>query len=381
MSCRLAALCAALWACAAQNENTLIAPTPAYYPRLALLRQQGVVTTALAAVQSPQGPNNRLILYNRSYAANETEVWNFVSVIAQYSGNNVDLANSFLYQLPNETLLCAYRHHDDTGPGGQRVYRIQLSASHDYGQTWSFLSTVVEGPIGVWEPFLFSWSGNSSVLQVTYSAELTNGGEQDIVFHHSTDGGATWSSVMSRLHTPLSRNGMPGVVEVGAPFWPGAAASLVVVFEGFWTLTWSHFTVNYARSFDGGITWPEYGIVHAPSVLSGWCSGSPQIGYCPGTGKLSVVYMSNENGNSSIPWPAGAHISLISTRPPATPGAPLNWTAAGHPGVVPTLTPTAFWPSFFLDYYDDPAPEYSLRVAYQCSDGGAGITDSTSCVD
>jgi hypothetical protein len=97
------------------------------------------------------------------------------------------------------------------------VYRIALAASVDGGATWAPRAVVAEGPTGLWEPCLYLTSAGG--LRVAYSAELANGGEQDIVQRGSPDGGRTWGPPQVVAHTPGSRNGMPGVARLGDGSW------------------------------------------------------------------------------------------------------------------------------------------------------------------
>jgi hypothetical protein len=276
----------------------------------------------------------------------------------------VDLANGHLLQLPNGTLLCAYRHHDGAAP--KRVFRIQVSCSHDFGRSWALADTVIEGALGVWEPFLFFAVG---AVQIAYSAELPAVGgraEQDIVFQTSTSGGCGWGPVASRVHTDGSRNGMPGVVAL-------PDGSLLVLFEGFWSGVWGAYTVNSARSFDGGGTWVQRRVVHAPPAPAQANAGSPQAAACPG--KACAVFMTDEGGApGGAQWPAGAHAGLLcAPLDAANVSAPIDWAAGGAPATVPAETPTVFWPSFFV------AGPQGASVAYQGDDGAAYVSTDNAC--
>jgi hypothetical protein len=418
-----------------RDPSTVLSPAPAFYPRLAMMAYPNGTSVAVGTAAKPSGDTHQIAFLVRTSITPEVWVQQGYVVVAQ-GGPDIDLDNGFTYQLPNGTLLCAYRHHD--GNGTARTFRIQVSSSHDFGLTWSYASTVTQGPVGVWEPFMWSsgyWD-NATTVHVAYSAELTNGGEQDIVFQTSVDGGTAWNPVSSRIHTTLSRNGMPGVAELHDH-------SLVVVFEGFWTGFWGHFTVNSARSFDGGATWPQQEIVYAPANAgfgpsTTYCAGSPQVGVCPLTGKLVVIFMNNEpltsaSSSGSIPaWPAGAHAAVVSAHLNySNVSAPLNFTLS-PPAAIPTLTPTIYWPSLLLDPQapcmpgaagamgmsdgaatssgsgsgmrlgggvrgnsadaDEDADAaggvsgkatglYSLRVVYQADDNSAAVTDTTLCID
>lgn len=419
-------------------DSTVVSPAPAGYPRLAMINNG---TQAVGVVEKPDAQYRRLVFIVRTSI--DPEAWAENTTIVEYPATpDVDLANGYMYQMPNGTLLCAYRHHD--GNGANRVYRIATSMSDDFGLTWRLGGVISAGPVGVWEPMLYKWSGDASpdTVHVTYSAEITNGGEQDVVIQDSYDGGLTWGPVSARVHTQYSRNGMPGVSEL-------RDHSLLMVHEGFQNAPnasnpnrWGHFTVNSARSFDGGKTWPQQQVIFDPcagsdttpsssssaalsssssaalsssssaavgyppcnGTVSWWDAGSPQVGVCAHTGKIAVVFMSNVPTSSSPPstsgaaWPDGASIFAISAHLnyTANVSAPIDWSQ-GHPGVVPTEPDAnqAYWPSMLLDpqvfsggnkqqeqeHADVSAGIYDLRVVYQGGDGSAQVTTSTLCID
>lgn len=364
---------------------TLLSAPPAFYPRAASCVNADGRPLALAVVEAPTGAERRLALLRRVAERNATapEAWaaTGAAIASAPARADVDLANGFLLQLANGALLCAYRHHD--GNGTARTFRIAVSRSLDYGATWAPLAIIAEGPVGLWEPYLVTFpSDDAGTVRVFYSAELTNGGEQDVVAQTSRDGGATWGAVDVRLHTPGSRNGMPGVVEL-------ADGSLFLVFEGFWSAAgWGHFTVNSLRSFDGGLTWVQPLVIHEPSSPA-WNSGSPQVAICPQTAKIVVVFMSNEplppssagspRERGGLSWPDGAHLGLVSARLNASNvSAPLSFPSSA--GVIPTDT-TIFWPSLLLDVLGDGPFVFSLRAAYQGASGSAFLSENTLCID
>lgn len=398
----------------------LIAPAPAYYPRVTSITLNGS-PTAVAVMERPNSTMpHRLAFLQRTSAS--SEVWSDISSVRVDTSAGTDLANGYIFQLPGDSqaearevpgpgsLLCAYRWHSGVGTAGV-VYRIALSWSPDgQGLTWVPLANITQGATGVWEPMLYRHSADpADTVRVLYSAELTNGGEQDIVEQRSVDYGATWSSaVAARIHTPGSRNGMPGVVEL-------PDTSLMMVFEGFWTGLWGSFTVNSARSFDAGDSWVQRQIVHAPAVLTECngpgvpcCAGSPQIGMCfPNSTSpapvLAVLFMSNENhpgtpypagarkrthpdgGNvqGPVPWPGNAGIGLVlAPLDGQNITAPVNWTAYGtQPTFLPLLSSSALWPAVFLDlspphstHAEGAAAVPLLRASYQTVEGNAALS-------
>eukprot|EP00047_Mylnosiga_fluctuans_P008033 m.256745 g.256745 ORF g.256745 m.256745 type:complete len:375 (-) comp20375_c0_seq1:36-1160(-) len=347
--------------------DALISGSPAFYPRAVTFNG----THTAAVVTRVDGSNHTLIFCVRP-SAGPAATWQELAVIAHdvsSSSLDVDLDNGFLFQLPDGTLLCAYRHHVREN-GGLWNYSIQISSSSNAGATWSFLSTVITTHIGVWEPFFYIATLAPSRLRVLYSAELLDK-QQDIVQRDSRDGGRTWSGETARLHKDGSRNGMAGVAEL-------PDRSLVMVFEGFWTGAWNHFTVNSMRSFDGGATWGQPVIVHAPSVASGFDSGSPQIGACP-DGSLAAVYMSNEPVSrpgqaraARVNWPDSARIWTIRGRPdPQNASQPVAW--AGR-AVVPTATEFGYWPGTYLD-----PTQRTVVAVYQDNAAAAWLSNTTLC--
>jgi len=197
-----------------------------------------------------------------------------------------------------------------------------------------------------------------------------NGGEQDIVFRFSADGGVTWPGEASRIHTPGSRNGMPGVAVL-----PGGA--LLAIFEGFWgPAGWGRFTVNAAVSADGGASWPGAlrQLVHAPPAAGGRNAGSPQLALCPAAAaaaaaqqqpqRLCAVFMDDEPAAGAGPWPAGA--SVLASCADARGSAVGNWSA---PRALPTATATGFWPSVL-------ALDGALHAVYQTPAGAAQLVDA-----
>ena len=344
--------------------GTEILPAPAFYPRLTVVPTSDPSGFAFAAVETPNATTRVLTLLRRLSAV---YAWKPLSIIAADANASAapDLSNPQLL-MPSlgggRTLLCTYRHHTNSGPGGSRVYTVALSRSLDKGFTWEPLAVAASAATGLWEPFLFEVKGGMQ-LGLAYAAEITNGGEQDIVLRFSNDGGRSWSAEASRIHTAGSRNGMPGVAVLPNGY-------LLAIFEGFWGPDgWGHFTVNSAISNDGGATWPQEmrQIVHAPPAGRSLNAGSPQVAACPAAAgsapELCSVFMSDEPGAGVGPWPAGASILSLCAQPP------YNWSAAGPPQVVPTDTATGYWPSLL-------AIDGALHATYQTPPGAAQLVSA-----
>jgi len=354
----MARLVAAVLAASVLAESTRAAPTrissaPAYYPRLLPLN----ASRAVGVVEKPAGATRRLVFVARS--ANGT--WSDGAVVAADSSPDADLANGHVLALADGTLLAAYRHH--TGSGASRVFRIQVSASSDGGATWALRSTVAAGPTGVWEPFLFHPGGDVSpaTVRVLYAAELTNGGEQDVVGRTSLDGGRTWSGEDVRVHTPNARNGMPGVSPL-----PPAGARLVLVFERPTRAgpgaPFSNFTVQSSVSTDGGATWGASATVHAPAD-GAFNAGSPQVAACANGRRAVAVFMSDEGGAGGR-WPDGARVWASYADAAGGAGGALEWGAGA---ALPAATASVYWPSLLRD-------GDAVRVVYQGDDAAAYVS-------
>ena len=374
-ACIFSVLCAAVSLASSEPHtfNPFISMAPAGYPRATTLANG----TRIATCEKGAAGIPRIVLLT---SLDADSVWNVTAVIVEdATGVDPDLANGFPLELPSGRILVAYRHH--TGPPSARVYRIAVSGSDNGGSTWSPLAIVWEGPIGVWEPFLYVPPGRPNIVRVAYSAELTNGGEQDIVQQESSDGGATWGARELVVHTPGSRNGMPGIAAL-------PDGSLLAVFEGFWTGVWGAFTVNSVRSFDAGATWAQGLIVYAPPRGSGQNAGSPQVAVCAVGGVVRVVFMTSVLPAapraasrqaaaagvfpSSGAWPDGAVLALSrASLDAANASAPLNFTGAALEN-VPLVTASAYWPSFLND-------AAGLAVVYQDTAGDAAMTESSYC--
>jgi len=337
---------------------TALAPPPAFYPRLLSATPSA---PALAVVEAPNATHRRLVLLSRAGAgAGARWAPTGAVVFAAPAAGGADVANGQLLRRASGALLCALRHHD--GAGAARVFRVRVAASADGGATWGAPATVAAGATGVWEPFL---TEDAVAVRVYYAAELSNGGEQDIVRQSSADGGRTWGPVDARIHTPGSRNGMPGVAAL-------RDGSLLAVFEGFWSPAgWGHFTVNGARSFDGGATWPQRAVVHAPA-RAGDDAGAPQVAACA-DGRVAVVFMAGAGGA----WPAGARLAVaLGALDARNASAPL---AFGAPAAAPTPG-DALWPSLFADGGAAPPNDKRVvRAAWQGADGGAELAGGAVC--
>lgn len=330
-----------------------------------------------------------MTIYARAVTApaSTSPAWIQRGTVATDPRPGVDLANCNLAVRPATPahtgtamplLVASYRHHtgchsgtigyaDDgqgqkAGPGQRRDlphlgsafvcsnYTIQVSTSLDAGVTWRFASTVVSGPVGMWEPFLlYDDPANSTstgvaaaaqgpLLRVAYSQELTNGGLQSIVWQRSGDDGATWAQpvTISDGREHLSRDGMPGIARL-------IDGSLLLVFEGFWAHGPGHFSVQSRRSRDNGLTWDDGRVIYATTDRSR-NAGAPQTAVQP-SGRVVVSFMTNEDVPRPSSWPDDAWAKVIVSNNTGSGGDEVIFPAAGKRVVC--TGPACLWPGLF----------------------------------
>lgn len=147
--------------------------------------------------------------------------WTTIGSVAQGAAATQELDNPFPLQVvPGGRILYAYRNHDiDASTGDYTYYRITVSYSDDFGESWLFLSQVIERSAtatnnGLWEPFL-RLANDGTTIQCYYSSEDASD-DQNNFMKYSTDGGATWSDdeIYVSGQNVTSRDGMTGVAVV-----------------------------------------------------------------------------------------------------------------------------------------------------------------------
>lgn len=269
-----------------------------------------------------------------------------------------DFGNCNLAQLPSGRLLCAFRHHSNCS-GVCKRYTVRVVSSDDGGDTWSDNAAIVadNGPDhAVWEPFLWAQTSQRNVtgefcVNVAYARETSfppGKSEQDIAMQTSCDGGVTWGAMQTVVHTPQSRNGMPGVAFLDEP----RRQHLVCIFEGFWGGSqkgWGRYTVNTVRSADGGMTWGNGTTVFVPPNQTEFNAGAPQILIKPGTGAVYASFMTNFDPRDpakapTSKWPGDAYAGTLKSLAPLTPGSPIQWPQKPD---IQSAKPFVFWPSLF----------------------------------
>lgn len=266
------------------------------YPRATKL-QNGNILGAIATTIDSSTKQLQLLT-----SRNNGSSWTLTGSAATRPSSTSDLDNPYPHQLPNGTLLLAYRNHDKTAEGKYTYYRITLSTSHDNGATWTYLSTPASepsGPNGIWEPFLRNAQDGS--LQLYYS-KLNGSDDQNSILRTSTDGGATWSDerIISGVDV-TARDGMLGV----AAFPDPDGQELVAVFESL--PVDGTFSVHAISSPDDGESWGERRLVYSAEGERN-NAGSPQVVNVGG--KLCVSFMTDED-TQLHEWTKGAGAKML----------------------------------------------------------------------
>ena len=243
------------------------------YPRVARL-SDGI----LLATFANSTPERRAI--GCVFSRDGGKMWgNYRQVLEQ--NKPVDLDNAFPLQLPDGTILVAYRHHTP-----DHNYRIDVHASIDGGEHWAFRGTIATGYDGLWEPFLLLLP--KGVVQAYYASEEDCKPDQRIEMRNSSDGGKTWGSPVTVAQKRGSRDGMPGVVRLDKE-------ELLVVFEAQDDPPY-RFVIRGVHSGDNGRTWATTReLIYRPRnpVRICWAAGAPSIIRLPDKG-LMVSFQSDE---------------------------------------------------------------------------------------
>ena len=256
-----------------EAEFRLIYPNRASYPRLTQLSDGTLLATFARST-----PERKAIGCVSSRDGGRT--WGHYRQIFEQS-KPVDLDNAFPLQLPDGTILVAYRHHTP-----DHIYRIEVHTSIDNGEHWVFRGTIATGHTGLWEPFMLLLP--KSVVQAYYASEEDCKPDQRIEMRNSSDGGKTWGSPITVAQKKGSRDGMPGVALLDRD-------ELLAVFEAQDDPPY-RFVIRGVRSGDNGRTWSSIReLIYQPNnpVASRWAAGAPSIIRLPDK-RLLVSFQSDE---------------------------------------------------------------------------------------
>lgn len=157
---------------------------------------------------------------------------------------------------------------------------------------------------------------NGWIFIVTAEKNLApSGTDPDIVFHRSTDEGATWSEGVRVNQDPINN----GRIQLFPAMRVDEAGGLNVVYmDNRGNISTDSAQVYLSRSTDGGNTWKDHLISDhrfKPQGISGAGSGNQgdNIGITSGNNKLWPVWMDNSSGVYQV-WTAPIDLSTIGIR-------------------------------------------------------------------
>ena len=198
------------------------APSPgSLYPRALRLQHNGSANGTLLATFEQYTSGTPVFPVYRS--TDNGNSWSKLSDIADTQNGWGMRWQPELFELPTAigdfpagTILAA----GDSVPSDRSATKIDLYASTDRGQTWSFVSNIATGGAAldtngntpVWEPFFLVSGGK---LIVYYSDQRDPDHGQKIVHQVSTDA-RTWGAVVDDVAMPTfsNRPGMPTVAKL-----------------------------------------------------------------------------------------------------------------------------------------------------------------------
>ncbi|QCD60254.1 RICIN domain-containing protein [Streptomyces hawaiiensis] len=198
------------------------APSPgSLYPRALRLQQNGSANGTLLATFEQYTSGTPVFPVYRS--TDNGNSWSRISDVADTQNGWGMRWQPELFELPTAigdfpagTILAA----GDSVPSDRSGSKIDLYASTDRGQTWSFVSNIATGGAAfdtngstpVWEPFFLVSGGK---LIVYYSDQRDPDHGQKIVHQVSTDA-RTWGAVVDDVAMPTfsNRPGMPTVAKL-----------------------------------------------------------------------------------------------------------------------------------------------------------------------
>lgn len=178
---------------------------------------------------------------------------------------------------------------------------IELYASEDSGQTWSFVShivyapgpeTVTNGDKAVWEPFFLMYEGQ---LIVYYSTQTDPDHNQKLVYTSTTDL-KTWSDEVDVVAQPNS-NDRPGMAGVA---YSSHSNKWVLVFEYYGSAFIGGCPVHH-KVADSPLSFGEQEpLPITPNDANLNPNGSPYVIWTDATGNRSGLFIMNGNSREEV---------------------------------------------------------------------------------
>jgi hypothetical protein len=231
------------------------------------------------------------------------------------TGQNAD--DPQIVAAPNNTLTAIWRRDD----GSQ--YIVQTSSSTDGGATWSSVVDLSATGQHARSPQIVA-APNNTVTAIWYRSD---GSKNIIQTRSSTDGGATWSSVVD-----LSATGQNA-------YEPQIVAAPNNTLTAIWyRYDGSNNIIQTRTSTDGGATWSSVVDLSA----TGQNAYNPQIAAAPNNTLTAIWYRSN-GSNDIIQSSSLAPSSSSSTSTSSDPGVPgIFLTVAGPVGRSASQSPVYY---------------------------------------
>ncbi|WP_433869668.1 sialidase family protein [Saccharopolyspora sp. CA-218241] len=287
------------------------------YPRLVRLEHSGAADGRVLASMTTYADRTGFAVIHES--RDDGATFRQIGEIRDPAGEDErGMCCSTLYELPRRvgdmpagTLLWA----GTAGIGAdaeQRRSSIRVWRSDDHGRTWSFLSTVVEAPVGpgVWEPeFTVTEDGD---LAVFYSDDGDPAHDQKLVQSRSSDG-IRWSAPRETVTHPdfAVRPGMAGVRRL-------PDGTYVMVYE-FCNYDPVHVCTVWTRTSEDGWDFGPPGALGTEVVSETGTQplGTPTISTTPDGGLLLGYQMLAHDRGGLAP---GNGRTLLHDPDPSTPG-------------------------------------------------------------
>lgn len=263
------------------------------------------------------------------------QTWSIVSTVSDpHTGDRIVNANN-LYELPQAigsmpkgTILFSATCTDSSGN-----LKIELYKSTDVGQTWQFVSLIVQGgqfagatlaSQGVWEPLLIV--ANNKLI--CFYTDETDPNHNQKVVHKTTTDGVNWSSVVDDVRMGLNyRPGMAAITKMGN-------GNYILAYE---IVGYPNSQINYKISSnpeswtpdDAGLPiaspgytigstpymiWTPLGGPNGSLILSAWSDDHLFVNYNNGTGNWSPLNSILPTSYSrSLLYMAGSSIGVFAS--------------------------------------------------------------------
>ncbi len=262
--------------------------------------------------------------------------------LTNYNG----FANPGLLVMQNGWIMLAFEGKGK--PDDNAHDNIQFCLSKDNGLTWGAPQIVASGR--AWEPAMIQLSDGDIEMFWSSEARWWPGAspEQEILFSHSTDNGATWSTPMTVAYTAGKRDGMPAPLVLANN--GGIAFAIEPVGQSFgpdivWSSTTDRWNYPAYGTYANGHRWigPADGVVGRAPSLTQISTGETVLSFMASDGRstggdfkknVQLAYMTDQHLKNfrriNDPWPGlpdnegtyysslfikdASHLVLVTTR-------------------------------------------------------------------